>query len=398
MIRSLLLPLLWPIAAAALASSLYVAALTLSAAVARVRSRSPAPRTKPTTRFAMLIPAHNEETVIGRLLESTHDLDYPTELFDVYVIADNCEDETEARARAAGARVLSRRDPQRLGKGYALSWALDLLPLADYDAVVMVDADSVVDRQFLRAMDARLAAGAQALQGYYGVLDARSTAAALRSVSFALMHYVRPLGKSLLGGSCGLKGNGMAFSADLLKAAGWQSFSVVEDAEQHLRLADMGYGVEFVPEARVWGEMPTSLRGARSQNLRWEAGRWKVARRWSLPLLWRGLRRRSLTLVDTAVEPLVPPLSVVAAMAAVAGLSGLSLGSAGLFVAGAASLGGLAVHVVGGMLVARAPLSAWRSLLAAPLYLVWKVALYGQALLGVGGEKWVKTPRAPSKR
>lgn len=398
MIRDLLLPLLWPFAAAALASSLYVSALTVSAAVARLRIRSHPPPAKPSTRFAMLIPAHNEEAVIGRLLESVRQQSYPPELLDAYVIADNCEDETEARALAAGARVLSRRDRKRLGKGYALSWALDHLPLADYDAVVMVDADSVVDRQFLRAMDARLAAGAQALQGYYGVLDARSTAAALRSVSFALMHYVRPLGKSLWGGSCGLKGNGMAFSAELLKAAGWRSFSVVEDAEQHFRLVDMGYGVEFVPEARVWGEMPTTLRGARGQNLRWEAGRWKVARRWSLPLLWRGLRRRSPALVDAAVEPLVPPLSVVATLGTAVGVWGLALGSGGLIVAGVASLCGLAVHVVGGMVVARAPLSAWRSLLAAPLYLVWKVALYGQALLGVGGEKWVRTPRAPTKR
>ena len=234
------------------------------------------------------------------------------------------------------------------------------------------------------------------MQGYYGVLDARSTPSALRSASFALMHYVRPLGKSLFGGSCGLKGNGMAFSSTLLAEVGWQSFSVAEDAEQHIRLIEEGVVVEFAPEAKVWADMPSSLAGARSQNLRWAAGRWKVARRSSLSLLWRGLRRRSLVMVDAAVEPLIPPLSVIAALSVVAGLSGFFVGSTALLVAGGGSLAGLGAHVVVGLLLARAPLTVWRSLLVAPLYLIWKVALYVQALLGVGGGKWVRTPRAPA--
>ena len=396
MIREFLLLLSWLAASIALASSLYTAGLTAAAAVARPRTRPPAPPAKPSSRFAILVPAHNEETVIERLLQSMHDLDYPADLLDIYVIADNCEDDTEALAQAAGARVLSRRDPERHGKGHALRWALQAIALAEYDAVVMVDADSVVDQEFLRAMDARLAAGAQAVQGYYGVLDARSTPSALRSASFALMHYVRPLGKSLFGGSCGLKGNGMAFSSTLLAEVGWRSFSVAEDAEQHIRLIEEGVVVEFAPEAKVWADMPSSLAGARSQNLRWEEGRWKVARHSSLSLLWRGLRRRSLVMVDAAVEPLIPPLSVVAALSVLAGLAGLFLGSTALLVAGGGSLAGLGAHVVGGLLLARAPLIVWRSLLVAPLYLIWKVALYVQALLGVGGGKWVRTPRSPA--
>lgn len=397
MIQQFLIPLAWPVAAVTLASALYVSGLTACAAVARLGTRPTGPRSKPSTRFAVLIPAHNEEAVIGRVLESLRDVDYPAELTDVHVIADNCEDGTGPLAAAAGVRVLSRHDDQARGKGYALRWALETIPLERYGAVVMVDADSVVDRDFLTVMDARLVAGAQAVQGYYAVLDTRSTSSALRAASFALMHYVRPLGKSLFGGSCGLKGNGMAFASALLAEMGWQSFSVTEDAEQHMRLMERGVRVEFAPEAIVWGDMPSSLGRARSQNLRWEAGRWKVARRSSLPLLWRGLQRRSLALIDAAVEPLIPPLSVVAGLAVVAGLSGLFLGSSFLVVTGAAALIGLAVHVVGGLLLARAPLNAWVSLLAAPIYLPWKAGLYFLALLGVGGEKWVRTPRAPSK-
>ena len=397
MIGTVLSALVWPLALVALASSAYLAALTASAALASVRPAAPRRRPKPSTRFAMLVPARDEEALISRLLRSVRDLDYPKALLDVYVIADNCLDSTEARAREAGARVLVRRDPDRLGKGYALAWAIERVRLADYDAVAIVDADSTLDRGFLRAMDARLAAGSSALQGYYGVSDPLSTAASLRSIAFALMHYVRPLGKTPFGGTCGLKGNGMAFSARLLEQQGWRSFSVVEDAEQGLRLAEKGYFVEFAPEARVYSEMPASLGGARDQNLRWEAGRWLVALRWSPALLWRGLRQGSLRLLDAAVEPLIPPLSVIAALAALTVIAALSLGSATLAAVGLASMSALSVHVLGGMLLARVPATAWRSLSAAPIYLIWKLLLYCQAILGAGAQRWVRTPRAPSK-
>lgn len=405
MIGILPLLVLWPLAAVALASSAYVFGLTGLAAMARLRRRSPGRPLRPRTRFALLIPAHDEEQLIGRLLQSVSELDYPARLLDVYVIADNCSDATEARARAAGVRpdgrpsgrVLVRDDRERVGKGYALSWALDNISLAGYDAVAMVDADSVLHRNFLREMEAYFADGAQAIQGYYGVLEAGSTASTLRAVSFSLMHYVRPLGKTVFGGSCGLKGNGMVFAAELLLAQGWGAFSVVEDAEQHLRLVRSGVTVRFAPEARVYGEMPSSLSGARTQNLRWEAGRWSVARRYALSLLWLALRRRSLVVLDAAVEPLLPPLSVVATLGLAVGISGLALGNLSLALAGGIVLAALAAHVAGGMLLSRAPLSAWRSLLTAPVYLPWKVALYAQALLGAGAQRWVRTPRSPTK-
>lgn len=397
MIREVLIGVLWAGTAIGLVSSSYLAGLTACAAVARTR-RSPVAGQEPAGRFAVLVPAHNEEELLGRTLTSLRDLDYPARLVEVYVIADNCEDGTEAVVREAGVRVLSRRDPELQGKGYAIRWALQALPLDEYDAVAMVDGDTIVDRGFLRAVDVRLGGGAQAVQGYYGVLAGGTTAESLRAAAFALMHYVRPLGKALFGGSCGLKGNGMAFSAALLRRTGWQSFSVVEDAEQHLRLMADGVVVEFEPEAKVWGEMPSSLRGARSQNLRWEAGRWRMARDHSLRLLALGLRRRSLALLDAGLEPLVPPLSVVAVLGLVALAGGALTANLPLVLAGGGTLAGLALHVVGGLVLARAPRAVWKALLAAPLYVLWKVSLYGQALLGVGGRRWVRTPRASSER
>ena len=383
----------WVAGLVAGASSLYAASLTVCAAIQRPRQRATETSSTQQTRFAVLVPAHDEELLIRRTLDSIQSMLYPRALTDVYVIADNCADKTAEIARTIGVQVLERHDSEHRGKGYAIDWALGRIPLTQYDAVAMFDADTIVDAGFLRAMDIRLAAGADAIQGYYTVLNPDTTAKVLRSISFALMHYVRPLGKELFRGSCGLKGNGMAFSVRLLRSVGWKSFSVVEDAEQGLRIVSAGYRIEFAPEARVQGEMPGSLRGAQSQNLRWEAGRWMVARKWSLPLIAKGVRKRSFAMIDAALEPMVPPLSVVVALGTVTAIAGSVLGSQALIAVGLASLACIGLHVVGGMLVAGAPPRAWRALLAAPPYLVWKVALYAQALLGVGARRWVRTPR-----
>src|SRR5690349_17988522 len=117
----------------------YLAVLTTAALLA---SRKP-PRSGPAARrFAVLVPAHNEEALIGRLLTSLHQLDYPADRFDVCVVADNCEDQTAELARSHGARVYERFDARDKAKGYALRWLLQQLQRSDlaYDAYVVIDA------------------------------------------------------------------------------------------------------------------------------------------------------------------------------------------------------------------------------------------------------------------
>src|SRR5262249_2700768 len=155
------------------------------------------------------------EVGIGRLLASLTKLDYPTRLVDVCVVADNCTDTTASIARASGARVYERDDESERAKGFALRWLIQQLQAERraYDAFVVIDADSVVAPNLLRAMDARLERGARVIQAYYSVLNAQDSAvAALRYAALAAVHYLRPLGRSALGLSTGLKGNGMCFA------------------------------------------------------------------------------------------------------------------------------------------------------------------------------------------
>ncbi len=391
--------LIWVMAAATVSPPAYLLALTGCAARALRRGIKPAGASADSPfRFAILVPAHNEEALIGKVLDSVAGQAYSKDDFRVYVIVDNCDDDTAQIAVSHKASVLERNDLEQQGKGFAISWALQRLPLDDYDGIVIIDADSVVDQHFLNEMKRIMAGRPQvAVQGYYQVLEITSIAQALRSASFALVHYVRPLGKTLFGGSCGLKGNGMAFSIDIIKRFGWKSFSIAEDSEQHFRLLEQGIKIEFAPRAVVLGEMPAGFAGSNSQNLRWESGRLGIARRKAIPLLWRAVRSLSLPLADAAVEVMIPPLAILVALATAITFLGWTLAEPILLAAGIISLLCLWLHVVGGLILARAPKEVWRALLAAPLYLIWKLALYLRVLLGRGPRTWVRTPRKVMK-
>jgi cellulose synthase/poly-beta-1,6-N-acetylglucosamine synthase-like glycosyltransferase len=345
----------------------------------------------------VLVPAHDEELLIGRLLRNLAELDYPADLVDVHLVADNCTDETASRARRLGARVHERFDKTQQSKGHALRWLLQRVETLEegYDAYVVLDADSVVARDFLRAMDARLEAGSLVVQAYYSVLNARASAlAALRYAALAAIHYARPLGRSVLGLSCGLKGNGMCFAAPVLERYSWSWFALAEDVEFHLALVRDGVRVDFAPETTVLADMPATFGQAASQNARWERGRLELVRRHVPGLLASGVARRSVLRLDAAVEQLIPPLSVPVALGLGCLAAGLVLGQPVLILLAALGLAGQVAHLLAGLAYAGAPAAVYLALAYAPLYVVWKTWVYARALVGGGSAPWVRTARA----
>src|SRR5919201_6397569 len=237
---------------------LYLDVLSVAATLWR---RAPHP-SSPRHRFAILVPAHNEEQLLPRLLQSINALDYPRALYDTHVVADNCTDRTAAVAAAAGATAHERADVHRRGKGYALRWLVSRVAEsgASYDAYVIVDADSVLSANFLGVLNAHLARGDQAIQSYYGVLNREdSWPAALRYVALALFNGLRPRGRDALGLSTGLRGNGMCFAAPIMKRFGWETFTLAEDVEFHFQLVGADTRVMYAPAASVVVEMPASL-------------------------------------------------------------------------------------------------------------------------------------------
>lgn len=360
----------------------------------------------PRHRFLFLVPAHNEELLLPRLLANLHRLDYPEELYQVHAVADNCSDQTAELGRRGGATVHERTDTVRIGKGYALQWLLSRIREAaiPYDAAVILDADSVVSENFLRVMDAQLSNGARVVQAYYAVLDAeRSWAVSLRSSALAVLHYLRPQGRMVLGGSVGLKGNGMVFSREILETHQW-SASVTEDIEYHMTLLLAGERVLFAPDATVWADMPAALQNSQTQNVRWEQGRMEMARQY-IPRLLRAMvhrpgsaqRASTFMLADAVLEHIIPPFSILAGITLfyllLAALWYTLFDTIGGLVVAVLVLLGQVVYLVSGMVMTRAPRRVYLAMLYMPFFAAWKIWLYVRVLLRVERQGWVRTAR-----
>jgi cellulose synthase/poly-beta-1,6-N-acetylglucosamine synthase-like glycosyltransferase len=371
-----------------LAACGYLFALALLSA----RPKAIAAQADPRLRFAIVVPAHDEESGIAATVRSLLDLDYPRDLFRVLVVADNCLDGTALCARQAGATVLVRYDAERRGKGYALEHAFaTILRDGAADAVVVVDADTIVSRNLLRAFSARLEAGELAIQADYAVRNpGDSWRTLLMSVALGLVHVVRPLARERLGLSCGLRGNGMCFARGALERVPHGAFSIVEDLEYGLRLGEAGIRVAYAVEAQVFGEMVSTARAAASQRRRWEAGRFAMARLHALRLLRDALRLRDEVRLDLALDLLVPPLS----MLAVPVLAGLAAAIAVKSGAALAVFGACALFLVGyvfrGWMVSGSGARGLLALSCAPVFVVWKLAVLAARPVT---KDWVRTAR-----
>ncbi len=371
----------------------YLAVLTIFARAGRVPAPPP-----PGIRFGIVVPAHDEEAGIGETVESLLALDYPAGLRRVIVVADNCTDSTAARAAIAGARVIERVDPSRRGKGFALEYAFGLLlEEGSTDAFVVVDADSLATPNLLSAFSARLADGALAMQARYGVRNPEdSWRTRLMTIALALFHDLRSLGRERLSLSSGLRGNGMCFSARLLREIPHSAHSVVEDVEYGIQLGEAGHRIRYVEEASVLGVMASGAEASRPQRRRWEHGRRDLARSRAMPLLARGIRERNRVLVDLALDLLVPPLSRIVTWSSIGTVAALIAwvwtGSAIALVPWVACDLALLGYVTRGLALSGTGLAGVAALAGAPAYLAWRAAIGLRRTPDARGT-WVRTPR-----
>ena len=276
-----------------------------------------------------------------------------------------------------------------------MRWLLDgLTHRDDIDAFVFVDADTVVEANFLTVADQRMQQGEHLLQASYRVLDAGShPLISLRALAFALFHDLRGRGKSFFGLSTGLWGNGMVLSGGIVQRIPWQSFSAVEDAEQHIKVLLAGNKVAFMGETHVYGHMPASFASARKQQTRWEGGRLTLARRYGPRMLAASMRRRSPAIAAALLELVMPPLSVLAMGAAGGLVIAFLIGGQLAYLLASLAMAGLGAYVICGFLEARLAPKAYASLLYAPLYIGWKVWLFAEQIIVRREPAWTKTAR-----
>ena len=260
----------------------------------------------PVKRFAVLIPAHNEERVIGDLLGDLASMEYPRSLYRVYVIADNCTDNTVAIAKAHGAKVLVRQTHGPSSKGRALQWGLERIE-CDCDGFVIFDADNRVPPVFLQRANDALCEGIKLAQCYLAIKNPNDNLVT-RALHLhqEVSNYLWHSGKHALGLGNYHVGTGMVISADLVRKYGWHAESLTEDLEYTLRMALVGERVFWLHDVRVYDEKPRDLKSAYVQQQRWTIGTWKCFQKYFIPVFLRGMALRRADLIDLALYLLAP--------------------------------------------------------------------------------------------
>ena len=226
-------------------------------------------------KFMMILPAHNESSVIGALIESLQSLDYPKELYDIYVIADNCTDNTAEVARNAGAIVYERFDEEKKTKGFALQWFLaqKIKEDAPYDALCIFDADNIADENFLKAMNKKLCQGETVVQGYRDIKNPTDNwITAGYAIFYWTMNRFYHLARYNLGLSPLLNGTGFMVKFDVIKPTGWDTNTLTEDIEFSLKNIIEGRRLGWATDAIVYDEQPTGFKQSWSQRSRWTVG------------------------------------------------------------------------------------------------------------------------------
>lgn len=343
----------------------------------------------------VLIPAHNENKVIGKTLTAL--VPQLTEQDQLVVVADNCTDNTAELARQFGVTVLERNDQICKGKGYALAYGLNCIEQPS-QVLVIVDADCLVQSDFLNQIAQEVIRTMQPVQAVY-VMEQTSSSNPKNLVSvlaFKIKNLVRPKGLARLGLPCLLTGSGMAFPWSVIRHAPLASGNIVEDMQLGIDLAIAGHSPRFFSQVQVTGVLPQQEAAAEGQKIRWTHGHLNTLQTQVPRLLKAAITQRRFELVAIALDLCVPPLSLLAIVWLINLMIGILIG---IFEQEWAIA---ILALIEGLLILTAIIAAWvkfarndipfKTLLSVPLYLLWKIPIYF-AFFIKPQQAWVRTER-----
>ncbi len=346
-------------------------------AIASLWPHKKKPLSAPAIRFGIIIPAHNESALIGQTLENLQSIKYPNELYEVIVIADNCDDNTGEIAESHGATCLYRHDSDKRGKGAVLHWVFpQLLSTGNHDAYVVIDADTHMANNFLTVINHNFLEGAEVVQAYSEPRHPdRSPLESLAFLGFALNRNLRYQGRSRLGWSANLMGTGMCFARNIIEQYGWNTTTMVEDIEYGMFLRLQDVRVVFAHDARISVELHKDIKQSKGQRTRWDMGKFEVRNRYLPQLLKKGFEKKDLGYFDSSMELLLPPFSIFVIM--VLACFGLYLlfdfqRETLNFYIWLSILVSLIFYIFTGLLTARANFKVYLSLFYAPFFLLWR--------------------------
>lgn len=274
----------------------------------------------PKNRFALLVAAHNEETVIAQIIESLKEIDYPKDLYDIFIIADNCTDRTAEIAKNYKVNVYERNATLKRGKGYALEWMFSKIfnMPKKYDSIAIFDADNLVSKNFLKEMDYKLQSGYKVVQGYIDSKNPHdSWISESYSISFWSTNRLFQLSRANLGLSNQIGGTGFCVDTEILKKLGWGATCLTEDLEFSCKLVLNGYKVGWAHNAIVYDEKPLTLKQSWSQRKRWMQGFTDVASRFFSVLMRKAIKEGDIVAFDCALYTIQPIITLLIGASAI---------------------------------------------------------------------------------
>ncbi|OTA26094.1 N-acetylglucosaminyltransferase [Alloscardovia macacae] len=281
-------------------------------------------------RYAVLISARNEEAVIGNLVRSIQNQTYPSELVDVWLVADNCTDKTAQVVRDMGCHVVERFNKEQVGKGYALQYLLRKM-MADgeaqkYDAFFIFDADNLLDKNYIAEMNKARQAGFEVLTSYRNSVNTGQNWIS----SGAALWFVREsrflnTTRSALGTSCHVGGTGFMFSRRIMERNdGWKFHLLTEDMEFTMDCILHGDRIGFCGSAMFYDEQPVDFKTSWDQRVRWSKGFLQVFRYYSKVMAQWGIKERDFSAIDVTL--MVCPFMVISVVRFLLGIIYAALG------------------------------------------------------------------------
>ena len=253
-------------------------------------------------KFAVIVSARNESDVIEEFIHTVDLQDYPSDLIDVYVIADNCSDDTAQKARIAGAHVYERFDNKKVGKGYALDFLFKILRSrkSKYDGYFIFDADNLLSRNYISEMNKVFNRKYKIVTSYRNSKNYDSNwISAGYSLWFLRESKYLNYARMLLNNSCAVSGTGFLISSEIIdKNNGWKYHLLTEDIEFTIDSIINGEKIGYCNSACFYDEQPTSFRDSWNQRMRWSKGFYQVFFKYGYNLFKSIFKNRDFSCYD----------------------------------------------------------------------------------------------------
>lgn len=252
--------------------------------------------------FAVIVAARNEENVIGKLIDSLKKQSYPSEYFDIYVIVNNCTDNTAIEAKKAGAKVISCTEKVST-KGEVLKYTFDLFKDNNkIDAYAIFDADNIVHHDFLAKMNDMINSGYSVAQGFR---DTKNISDNWLTSSYAILYYFQSLflneSRYNMGRSSFLNGTGFVIKKEVIDKHGFNPKTVTEDVEFTAMCAINNEKIGFATDAITYDEQTNSFDVSWKQRKRWSFGTMECLREYFPILLKKGIKERNFECFDVGL-------------------------------------------------------------------------------------------------